>query len=48
MFAMMQQQHHDQTNQMKESNKQALEMAHQSIKQMVEQMMVMYNNLQGK
>ena len=37
MFPMMHQQHQEQINQMKESNKQALEMVHQSIKQMAEQ-----------
>ena len=33
---------------MKEGNKQALEMAQQSIKQMAEQMKLMYNNLQAE
>ena len=46
MFAMMNQQHPDQLNRMKESNKQVLEMAQQSIKKMAEQMTEMYNNLQ--
>ena len=32
MFAMMQQQHQEQLNQIKERNKQALKMAQQSIK----------------
>ena len=45
MFAMIQQQHQEYINQMKESNKQALEMAQQSTKKMAEQMTVMYNKL---
>ena len=47
IFSMMQQQQQDQLNQMKGSNKKALEMAHQSIKQMSEQMMAMYNSVQA-
>ena len=47
MFAMMNQQHPDQLNRMKESNKQVLEMAQQSIKKMEEQTTEMYNNLQA-
>ena len=45
MFAMMQQQHQEQLNQMKDNNKQALEISQQPIKQIVDQMMEMYNNL---
>ena len=47
MFAMMHQQHQEKLIQMKESNKQALEISHQPIKQMVEQTTAMYNNLQA-
>ena len=46
MFAMMQKKHQEQLNQMKESNKQALEMAQQSIKHIADHMAAMYNNLQ--
>ena len=46
MFAIMQKQNQDQLNQMKESNKQALEMAQQSIKKMAEKMTAMYNSVQ--
>ena len=48
MFVMMQQQHQDNPNQMKESKKQALEMAQQTIKKIAEQMTTMYNNLQAQ
>ena len=47
MFAIMQKQNQDQLNQMKESNKQALEMAQQSIKKMAEKMTAMYNSVQA-
>ena len=47
MFDVMHQQHQEQINKMKEINKQAHEMAQQSIKQMAEQMAAVYNNLQA-
>ena len=47
MFYMMQQQHQDQLNQMKEINKQALKMVQQSINQMAEQIMAMYSSVQA-
>ena len=46
MFAVMQKQHQEQLNQMKERNKQDLKMAQQSMKKMAEQIMVMYNTVQ--
>ena len=47
MFSITQKQHQEHFNQMKERNKQALEMVQQSIKQMAEQITAMYNNLQA-
>ena len=47
IFAMMKQQHQEHINQIKESNKQALEMAQQSIKKMAEKMTAMYNSVQA-
>ena len=47
MFDMMHQKNQEKINQIKESNKQTLEMAQQSIKKMEEQTTEMYNNLQA-
>ena len=43
----MKQQHQEHINQIKESNRQALEMAQQSINQMEYQMTVMYNSVKA-
>ena len=41
VFAIIQQQYQDELNKMKESNNQAIEMAQQSMKQMVDQIKMM-------